>query len=116
MTFSKTSIVRPALLLSAIAMTALPVAAQAAEKIEISARSNGERITVSVPAELLETQDGMEKLYSALQRKAEKSCKTTIPMRTRGNISTSRCTRKLMKGFVAELDHGGMAALRAQKT
>lgn len=116
MTMTTKPIARTALLAGALMMTALPAAAQVAAKVEISAKSNGERITVAVPTSLMTSDDGMEKLYTALQRKAEKSCKVTIPMRIGSSVTVGRCTRKLMNGFVADLDHSGMAALHAQRS
>lgn len=107
-------------LLAAIGLLAMPLSAQAADqaadKVKISATSNGERITLSVPMHLLETDEGTRKLYTALERRAEKSCKTTIPMRRGNSVPVGQCTKRLMKGFVADLDDDGLAAVHADKS
>lgn len=115
--FPTTRGVGRALALSSIivAMT-LPLTAFAATGQKISARAHGERISVTVPMEVLSTEDGVVRVYRALERKAERSCKTTIPQRLGQSIPLSSCTRDLMDGFVEALDHDGLTAMHTAET
>lgn len=121
MTISKTQMqsrltrgsVRAFALAFAVAATALPLSASAATTQKISASAHGERVSVKVPTDLLATEDGTARLYRALERKAEKSCKVVIPQRLGNSIPVKRCKGELMDGFVAALDDAGMTALHA---
>ncbi|GHA97171.1 hypothetical protein GCM10009069_20260 [Algimonas arctica] len=94
-----------------LAATALPLSASAATTQKISATAHGERVSVSVQTDLLATEEGTARLYRALEHKAKKSCKTTIPLRLGRSVPVKRCTDDLMDGFVAVLDDAGMTAL-----
>lgn len=96
-----------------LAVTAVPMTAAAATTQKITASAHGQRISVKVPTNLLATEDGAARLYRALESKAEKSCKRTIPMRLGESVPVKRCARELLNGFIAELDHDGMTALHA---
>lgn len=97
----------------AVAAMAVPMVASAATAQTITAKAHGEKISVTVPTDLLTTEEGAARIYRALQRKAEKSCKKTIPIRLGASVNVKRCTGKLLDGFVAELDHAGMTTLHA---
>jgi UrcA family protein len=94
-----------------VAGTAIPLSASAATTQKISATAHGERVSVNVPMDLLATEDGTAKLYRALKRKAEKSCKIVIPQRLGRSVSVGKCKSELMDGFIAALDDAGMTAL-----
>ena len=91
----------------------LPISAMAAdgEKTKVSATAYGETVTVTVPMAMLETEEGAAKLYSALDRRAEKSCKTTIPQKIGRSVSKNRCKTDLMNDFVNEIDHATLTSL-----
>lgn len=93
--------------------TTLPMTASAATTQKISARVSGEVISVSVPLDLLTTEAGVVRLYSALERKADNACKKTIPMRLGRSVNVNKCTAALMDDFIADLDDAGMTARHA---
>lgn len=99
-----------------VAGTALPLSASAATAQKITASVYGERVSVNVPIDLLTTEDGKARLYRALERKAVKSCKITIPQRLGRSVSVKRCTSNLMDEFVSELDDAGITALHVAAT
>ena len=88
----------------------LPVAASAATVQKISARTMGQSVSVSVPMDMLTTDEGETQLYEMLERKAENACKKTIPMRLGRSINIKRCTATLMDDFIDDLDHATMTA------
>lgn len=102
---------RPVAVTIALMALSVPLAASAATTQKITASAYGERISVTVPMDLLATDAGTTRLYKALQRKAERSCKTVISQRLGRLVSVDRCSGKLMDGFVAKLDHAGISAL-----
>jgi len=98
------------------AVTTLPLTAAAATGQKISASAHGERVSVTVPLDVLSTEDGAIRVYRALERKAKKSCKMTIPQRLGRSVPLTSCTRDLMDGFIAELDDAGLTALHTAET
>lgn len=64
--------------------------------------------SVSIPNELLTTEEGAARLYSALERKANTACKKTIPMRVGRTVNVKKCTAELMDDFIADLDNADM--------
>lgn len=100
-----------ATLLAAIAV--LPMSASAAEttKTKVTAEAYGEQVTVSIPMDMLETEEGATTLYTALDSKAEKSCKITIPRKIGQKVSVRRCKAELMDDFVTEIGHETLTAL-----
>ena len=103
-----------ALLALTAAALSLPMTASAGDTQKITAKAYGQHISVAVPMALLSTDDGTVKIYRALERKAEKSCKTTIRLAVSPSLSVRRCTAMLLDGFVADLDDEGMTALHAE--
>jgi UrcA family protein len=101
---------------SIIAETALPLTAFAASGQKISARAHGERVSVTVPMEVLSTEDGAARIYQALERKAKRSCKITIPQRLGRSVPIGSCSRDLMDDFVKALDHEGLTALHTAES
>jgi UrcA family protein len=88
----------------------LPMAASAATVQKISARASGQSISVSVPVDMLSTDEGATRLYAALERKAQNACKTTVPMRLGRTINVKKCTATLMDDFIDDLDDADMTA------
>lgn len=91
----------------------LPMTASAATAQKISASAWGEVISVSIPIELLTTEDGAARIYAALERKANTACKKTIPMRVGRTVNVKKCTAELMGDFIADLDNADMTARHA---
>jgi UrcA family protein len=88
-----------------------PMVASAATVQKISAHASGQSISVSVPVDLLKTDEGATRLYAALERKAENACKKTIPMRLGRSINVKKCTATLMDDFISDLADADMTAL-----
>lgn len=88
----------------------LPMAASAATVQKISAHAHGQSISVGVPVDLLKTDDGAQRVYAALERKAESACKKTIPMRLGRSINVKTCTATLKDDFIDDLDHANMTS------
>lgn len=103
--------VRPIAATIAILTLSVPLAASAATSQKITATAYSVRISVNVPMDLLATDAGTTRLYEALQRKAERSCKTVVSQRLGRLVSRHRCSGELMDGFIEELDHAGIKAL-----
>jgi UrcA family protein len=99
-----------------LAATALPLSAFAATTQKISATAYGESVSVSVPTDLLATEEGAAKLYRALELKAKSSCKRTIPQRLGRSVNMKRCAGELMDGFVDALDDANITALHTETT
>ena len=95
------------------AMAVLPMSASAADeaKTKVTAEAYGEEVTITVPMNMLETDEGASTLYAALNTKAEKSCKTTIPKRIGQRVSLRRCKAELMDDFVAGIDNETLTSI-----
>ena len=95
------------------AMAVLPLSASAAEAMttKVTAEAYGEEVTLTIPMDMLATEEGANRLYTALDTKAEKSCKTTIPKRLGQRVSVRRCKAELMDGFVEGIDHETLTSL-----
>ncbi|MGB6230107.1 MAG: UrcA family protein [Litorimonas sp.] len=94
----------------------LPSAAAEAERIDVSVSYMGERVEFSVPVGALETEPMMDKLYQALERRADAACRRTIPGRIGRSIPVDRCMARLMDGFVEDIGHEGLSARHAAQT
>jgi UrcA family protein len=100
-----------ALLSGGIALLSTSAFAAATNTQKVTANAYGEDVTITVPMDLLDTEEGTRSLYAALERRAEKSCKTTIPLRVGHPISAKRCKNTLMDDFVTEISDEGLSAL-----
>lgn len=97
-----------------VAMLA-PMAASASTSVEVSARSNGERIQLDVATDMLATDEGAAQVYASMKKRAMAACKREIPRKTGKKLRVKSCTRKLVNGFVKDLDDGRVSALHDKK-
>lgn len=112
MTFTKTPArFVTAALLGATIMLPMSAAAIDAGKTKVTAEVYGEKVSVTVPMDMLATEEGASKLYAALDRRAEKSCKITIPQKIGHSVSLKRCKSELMDDFVTEINHETLTEL-----
>lgn len=100
--------------LSMVAIAALLVApstAFAATSVKLTAKSYGERVSMTVPMDTLAEDNGAAAVYDTMAKRVEAACKRDIPKKIGRAVRMSKCTRQLMDGFVEDLDHAGVTAL-----
>jgi len=98
-------------LAAALSFAVIPIAAQAAISVEVSARSYGEKVTFTVVMDELDSEAGIAELYKAMAERAEAACKKDIPRNLGRTVNKKRCQKQLMNGFVKDLDHDRVTSL-----
>jgi len=73
-------------------------------------------VTTTIDKRDLATEYGIERVYNALSRKAERSCERAglVPMSIKR--AEEACTRQLLEDFVFGVDNGDLTRYHANKT
>lgn len=100
--------------LGAAALMFAPSVTMAATSVDVSARSYGEVVEMTVDMDTLAGEEGATQIYKAMKARADAACKRDIPRITGKKVRMKKCMKQLVGGFVRDLDDERVTALHKE--
>jgi UrcA family protein len=75
-----------------------------------AADAEREKVIANIDVQDLATERGIEDVYTKLSRTAKSSCKVASRQPSSFPTSVKRCTRRLLRSYIRDIDHDGLTA------